>query len=124
MRSSHGRAQSSRYGYGYLVYIFTGDAQRMKRNYDQIWDLYGLWTHSSSPVVQYICEEGNRSQAERLGLELLGQCIPQSKGRGHRRHGHERWLVILNDGVELKAALVQQDDLAPINCFIKVQSNN
>ncbi|XP_028393488.1 uncharacterized protein LOC114517854 [Dendronephthya gigantea] len=118
MQSSHER-DHSRYSYPYAVYIFSGDAQRMKQHQGRCWDLYGLWTHSTSPVVQYICEEGSSSPAERLGLELLGQCIPQSMSRGHRRHGRGRWLVIFNDGAVLEPSLTQPDGLAPIKCFIK-----
>lgn len=110
------RAQSARYGY--LVYVFHGDAERMKRKPEKKWDLYGLWTHSSCPVVQYICEESDRS-AERLGLELLGQCVPQSNRQIQNRSNHGRWLVVQNDGVKLDAQLGQGNGLAPLRCSIK-----
>ena len=106
--------QSARYSP--LVYIFHGDAERMKRNPGKKWDLYGLRTHSSCPVVQYICEEGG-SSGVKFGLELLGQCIPQANSSRNNpsRSNREELLVFQNDGVELKAVLHQR------RCSVQVQ---
>ena len=113
-----------------LVYIFHGDIERMKRNPGKKWDLYGLRTHSSCPVVQYICEEGSRS-AGRLGLELLGQCVPArgSTSRNNRSSSRdEPWLEVRNNGVQLEAVLQQQQRSsgfrpAPARCSVKVEIN-
>ena len=113
------RAQSARYGC--LVYVFHGDAHKlMKDKPDRKWNLYGLWTHSSCPVVQYICEESDRS-AESLGLELLGQYLPPSSrhSQAQRRSNHSQWLVVENNGEKLEAELVQRNGLAPVPCSIK-----
>ena len=110
--------QSARYSP--LVYIFHGDAERMKRNPGKKWDLYGLRTHSSCPVVQYICEEGG-SSGVKFGLELLGQCIPQANSSRNNpsRSNREELLVFQNDGVELKAVLHQRR--GPVRCSVQVQ---
>ncbi len=112
------RAQSGRYGY--LVYMFQGDAQKMKEKSDRKWNLYGLWTHSSCPVVQYICEESDGS-ANNFGLELLGHCVPQSNRYSRQAQRRStQWLVVQNDGVKLEAELVRRNGLAPHPCSIKV----
>ena len=112
-----------------LVYIFHGDIERMKRNPGKKWDLYGLRTHSSCPVVQYVCEEGSRS-ADGLGLELLGQCVPRGSASRNNRSSSsgEPWLEVRNDGVQLEAALQQQQRSSgfrppPVRCPVKVQIN-
>ncbi len=115
------RPQSGRCGY--LVYIFHGDAHKMKQKPDGKWNLYGLWTHSSCPVVQYICEARSDRSADSFGLELLGQCVPRSNTYSRQAQGrstHGQWLVVLNDGEKLKAELVPRNGLAPVPCPIKV----
>lgn len=112
------RPQSARYSP--LVYIFHGDADRMTRNPGKKWDLYGLRTHSSCPVVQYICEEGG-SSGDKFGLELLGQCIPQQNPPRNNlsRSNREELLVVQNSGVKLEAVLHQRH--CPVRCSVKVQ---
>ena len=115
------RAQSARYGY--LVYIFSGDAETVKRQPGRKWNLYGLWTHSSCPVVQYICEESDRS-GDRFGLELLGHCVPQGSRQARARSSHSQWLVVEYDREKLTAELVPRSGLAPVPCSIKVKNCN
>lgn len=105
------------------VYIFQADVAKMKGQPKTKWNLYGLWTHSSCPVVQYISEESQRSRGEDFGLELLGQCtsnrqlVRELRPRVRPKH----WLVVKNDGVRLEAVLDQGNGLSSVCCTIKVQ---
>ena len=107
---------------GYLVYVFQGDEERMKGNPERNWKLYGLWTHSSSPVVQYVSEK-TRNLEDMMSLELLGYCISNDyKDDITRTMPHSGPLLIIeNNGVELKAKIYKRNGLAPVSCFIKVR---
>lgn len=117
------RAQTS---HGHQVYIFHGDADKMRKNHSVNWSLYGLWTHSSSPVVQYVCTDEDDptfgSKASLLGIELLGRCIDASRRTNNRADGSlGRQLVIYNNGNSLQAELFDgRTSLSPArNCSIK-----
>ena len=110
--------------YGFQVYIFHGDAERMRMNPSTEWSLFGLWTHSSSPVVQYVCESGYRSdegKVKSLGIELIGHCIDASPRGNHRTWARGRHLIIYNHGNRLEPVLMEErSGLSPVrNCFIK-----
>lgn len=123
--------RSERSSPGIQVYIFQEDAKRMRANRSTTWSLFGLWTHSSSPVIQYVCKAGNGGQnAKEMGLELLGQCVDSSqRGRGYNyrtdsrssRTRQVRKLTIYNDGGRLEPELTEEGSgLAPVrNCVIK-----
>ena len=114
--------------HGFQVYIFQADANRMRANRSTKWSLFGLWTHSSCPVIQHVCNaEENRGQDVKVkfGIELLGYCIDSSRREGgytnqSGRTIDGRKLTIYNHGTRLESVLTEGSGRQSArNCYIK-----
>ena len=101
--------------HGFQVYIFQADAERMRANRLTRWSLFGLWTHSSCPVIQHVRNaEENRGQDVKVkfGIELLGYCVDSSRreGQGYTNQNSQtidgRKLTIYNHGTRLEEVVV------------------
>ena len=115
--------------HGFQVYIFQADAERMRANRSTRWSLFGLWTHSSCPVIQHVRNaEENRGQDVKVkfGIELLGHCVDSSRreGQGYTNQSSQtidgRKLTIYNHGTRLEPVLTEGSGRQPArNCYIK-----
>ena len=63
--------------YSPLVYIFHGDAGRIKRNPGKKWNLYGLRTHSSNMFVKKAIALGTSLGLSYLVSVFLKQTRPE-----------------------------------------------
>lgn len=116
--------------HGFQVYIFQADADRMRADRSTTWSLLGLWTHSSCPVIQYVCKaEENKEQLDhvkvKFGIELLGYCMDSSH-RERRDYNQSiqridgRKITIYNHGTRLEPELTEERGRQPArNCHIK-----